>query len=414
MAKLSELAKWMIEHPSSIREIMSLVAEFEKHPEKWPRKLIYLAGGWPQDSPPQILKSKTIEITQNEDFWRKSARYSPTLGYPSIREAIINYEKVIWGRNVTVDNIAFGLGSSEQIGAIFLAILNPGDEVILTSPGYLNYKRQLDLEMKLKAKVKYWKIITDDGVFQPNIDELEALVNEKTRLVIITSPGNPDGQVWDDEVVNGILDLAEEKNFYVLFDLAYRAFIFDEKGVPKYLSKSVGDWDIWCCTLSKELRTPGWRASYLLVPEHLLRAIDTIEQARTLAPVSLVQMILTNLFMDNKALLELKRFYQEGVEKYKSIAKKTVDLLRGIPDLSILEPKGGFYVFFDVSKYDRNSKKIWKELIHEYQVALAPGDDFNGFTGWLRLSFAPVVETPEVLEEGLNRMQEYFLRKRHT
>ena len=412
MPKMSDLAKWMIDHPSAIREIMTLVAEFEKHPEKWPRKLIYLAGGWPRDSPPEVLRTKLMEVINDDDLWKKGARYSPTIGFPDIREAVANYELVIWGRKITAQNIVFGLGSSEQIGAIFLALLNPGDEVILTSPGYLNYKRQLDLEMKLNAKAKCWKIISEDGIFEPKIDDLSNLVTDKTKLIIITSPGNPDGQVWDDDTVNALLDFAEDKQIYILFDLAYRAFIFEETYKPKYLSKTPGEWDIWSCTLSKELRIPGWRASYLIIPENLLRALDTIEQARTLAPVSILQLALTKLFSEDAALSELKAFYEEGARKYAAIANKTVSLLKEIPLLNVLEPKGGFYVFFDVSRYDKDSKKVWRELINEYQVALAPGIDFNGFEGWLRLSFAPVVETPEVLVEGLNRMREYFQSKR--
>jgi len=411
MPKMSDLAKWMIDHPSAIREIMTLVAEFEKHPEKWPRKLIYLAGGWPQDSPPEVLRTKLMEVINDDDLWKKGARYSPTIGFPDIREAVANYELVIWGRKITAQNIVFGLGSSEQIGAIFLALLNPGDEVILTSPGYLNYKRQLDLEMKLNAKAKYWKIISEEGIFEPKIDDLSNLVTDKTKLIIITSPGNPDGQVWDDDTVNALLDFAEDKQIYILFDLAYRAFIFEEAYKPKYLSRTPGEWDIWSCTLSKELRVPGWRASYLIIPENLLRALDTIEQARTLAPVSILQLALTKLFSENAALSELKTFYEEGAKKYAAVANKTVSLLKEIPLLNVLEPKGGFYVFFDVSKYDKDSKRVWRELINEYQVALAPGIDFNGFEGWLRLSFAPIVETPEVLIEGLNRMREYFQSK---
>lgn len=402
----------MIEHPSSIREIMSLVAEFEKHPEKWPRRLIYLAGGWPQDSPPDLLRDLIKDILENEELWRKSARYSPTIGYPDMREAISKYEKYIWNRNVDPANIIVGLGSTEQIGAVFLSILNPNDEVIFTSPGYLNYKRQLDLEMKHSVEVKYWRIINEDGEFKPDFDELQNKISEKTKLIIITTPGNPDGQVWSDEQISTLLDIAEEKEVFILFDLAYRAFIFDERNIPSYISKSPGEWDIWSCTLSKELRAPGWRASYLLVPDELIRAIDTIEQARTLAPTSLIQIILTNLFSKDILLGKLKEFYVKGAKRYAEMAKYTIKLLRSIEGIRVLEPRGGFYVFFDISSYDKSSKRVWRELIEKYQVALAPGVDFNGFEGWLRLSFAPVIETPDVLEEGLNRIKEYFMSKK--
>ena len=72
---VSDLAKWMIEHPSSIREIMNLVAEFKKYPERFPRPLIYLAGGWPQDTPPRILREKMSQIASNDSLWVKAAQY---------------------------------------------------------------------------------------------------------------------------------------------------------------------------------------------------------------------------------------------------------------------------------------------------------------------------------------------------
>ncbi|MHA1616545.1 MAG: pyridoxal phosphate-dependent aminotransferase [Candidatus Njordarchaeales archaeon] len=402
---ISDLAKWMIDHPSSIREIMNLVAEFRKHPEKFLRPLIYLAGGWPQDPPPEVLKEKALEVLAEKDSWIRAAQYSPTLGYPDIREAVVNYEERIWGRKINAENVVFGLGSTEQTGAIFLSLLNPGDEVIFTSPGYLNYIRQLELELGKTARPKFWKIIRN-GRFEPDLDELQNMITSRTKLILLTSPGNPDGQVWSDEMISALYDIAEDKKVYVAIDLAYRAFIFKEK--PRYLSKTLGEYEIFICSLSKELRTPGWRASYLIVPPDLVRAIETIEQARTLAPSSPIQVILTSLFNDNEALRRLADFYEAGRVKYRNVAEKTVSLLKEIENIYVLDPEGGFYVFFDVSKYNPDSKKVWMDLIKEYQVALAPGVDFNGFDGWLRLSFAPVVESTDKLYEGIARIREFF------
>jgi len=406
---VSKIAKWMAEHPSSIREIMSLVAEYKKHPEKFPRELIYLAGGWPQDMPPRILIDKLKEVITSEDLIRMSASYSPTIGYPDLLEAIVQYEKEVFSRSVEPEEIVFGLGSSEQTGALFISLLDPGDELILTAPGYLNYERQARLELLGNVNIRYWRVIKD-GVFSPDLDELQSLITKKTKAVVITTPGNPDGQVWTDEIIDGLSDLAEEKDFYILIDVAYRAFIFYEK--PKYFSRKRREKEIYICTLSKELRIPGWRASYVLLPYDLARYLNTIEQARTLAPCSLVQTTLIKLFNDKNALSEVKKFYEEGTKKYEKAAKLTVDYLSRIPQLKILEPQGGFYVFFDVSYYEKSSRKLCNELLQKYQVALTPGIDFNGFEGWIRLSFAPVVESQEKLIEGLERMIKFFEEKR--
>ncbi|MEX0568304.1 MAG: pyridoxal phosphate-dependent aminotransferase [Candidatus Njordarchaeota archaeon] len=407
---LSNIAKYMIENPSSIREIMELVALYEKHPEKFPRPLIYLAGGWPQDPPPSILKEKFLEVIQENDLWKRGARYSPTIGFPDLLELIPVYEQKIFGRkNLENKNIVVGLGSTEQTAAIFRLLLDEGDEIILTKPGYLNYHRQICLETSLKAKIKYWSII-NDGKFEPSIDDLNDLITPHTKILLITTPGNPDGQIWNDAILKQVHELAEDHNFYVILDVAYRAFVFGN--IPDSFQRSTWEKEIWVCSFSKEFRAPGWRISYVIMPNELVRAFNTIEQARVLAPVSPVQMMLIKLFSDDYALKELKKAYIAGAKKYSEIASNTVKILREIESLEVLEPHGGFYVFFDVSSINPNDKIVWRELIDQKQLALAPGTDFNGARGWLRLSFAPVVETPEKLWEGIERLKEYIEEKR--
>lgn len=407
---LSNVAKYMIENPSSIREIMELVAQYEKHPEKFPRPLIYLAGGWPQDPPPLVLREKFLEVIKDDNFWRKGARYSPTIGFPDLLELIPRYEERVFGRkNLDPKNIVVGLGSTEQTAALFRLLLDEGDEIILTRPGYLNYNRQVCLETSLKAKIKYWNILSD-GEFRPSVDDLNDLITHRTKILLITSPGNPDGQVWNDAILRHVHELAEDHNFYVVLDVAYRAFVFGD--LPDSFQRDVWEREIWVCSFSKEFRAPGWRISYVILPSDLVRAFNTIEQARVLAPVSPIQMLLIRLFSDDDALKELREAYIRGAKKYSEIASSTTRALKEIESLNVLEPQGGFYVFFDVSIIDPDDKLIWRELIEKKQLALAPGTDFNGARGWLRLSFAPVVETPDKLWEGIERLKEYIEEKR--
>lgn len=395
----------MLERPSSIREIMTLVAEYEKHPEKFPKPLIYLAGGWPQDPPPEVLRTKLREVINDDKCWIKAARYSPTVGYPDLIERIPEYEYRIFGRKISAQNVVFGLGSSAQTAAIFKLLLDPGDEIILTKPGYLNYARQLDLELNSGVKIKYWPIIEDD-VFKPSFDVLNEMITKKTKALLICTPGNPDGAVWSDSQLRAAHDLAEDHGFYVIIDAAYRAFIWD--GDKRPLEREPLEREIWICSFSKEFRTPGWRASYVIIPEELRRPLDTIEQARTLAPVSLIQMVLIKVFSDTEALADLKRYYEYGAKKYAEVSREVAKELKDIEGIKVLNPQGGFYVFFNISAYANDDKIIWRELIDKEQLALAPGSDFNGAKGWLRLSFAPVVETPQVLREGISRLKRYF------
>jgi len=189
MPHISRVGRYAVENPSAIREIMTIVADFEKHPEKYPRKLIYLAGGWPQDPPPPVLREALREIVEDEEAFNLSARYGPTKGEPDLIEAIKRYEEAVWNRRLRgEDAIIVGAGSTELTAAFMLACMDPGDELVLTCPGYLNYKRQAEVEGLLGFKVKWWPVVKDHA-YEPDPGELSVLLTDKTRLVIVTTPG---------------------------------------------------------------------------------------------------------------------------------------------------------------------------------------------------------------------------------
>ena len=398
-----------MENPSAIREIMNIVADFERHPEKYPRKLIYLAGGWPQDPPPPVLREAARELLEDENAFNLSARYGPTKGVPDFIEAIIRYERAVWGRPIRPDEdaIIVGSGSTELTAALMLACLDPGDELILTTPGYLNYKRQAEIEGLLSIRVKRWPTVKDHE-YAPDPGELADLITDRTRLVIVCSPGNPDSMVMEDDVLDGVLDVAEEKDVWVMLDLAYRAFCFSDE--PRYLSRPRRPNEVVMCTFSKEFRVPGWRLAYVIASPELVEAMTAIEQARTLCPSTLAQKIIMRALASEERFKAIRAYYDAGRQKYARVAKLTLEALNdAMPRAVPLEPEGGFYVFFDASAYDKNSRRLCKRLLDEVQVALTPGLDFD-MEGWIRLSFAPTVENPGLVQEAMERIKSVLSR----
>ena len=402
---VSDIAKYALDNPSSIREIMSVVTDYREHPEKYPRKLIYLGGGWPQDPPPKALIEAAREIVEDELLFNESARYGTTRGQPPFIRGLIKYEREVFNRKVFPNEILIGSGSTDLIGATIIACINSGDEVIVTRPAYLNYIRQLQVEMKLNVGIKAWNLIKNYE-FNPSLDELQNLVSSKTKLMILTSPGNPDSQVISDEILSGIVDIAEDKGFWVMIDVAYRAFFYNSP--PRYISRDRRENEVWMCTLSKEMRIPGWRLAYLIGDPSLIRAIEVIEQARVLCPNRFVQEVMTRVFLDEDRLKEVKEYYEIQRKLYSKIALYTYEKLKSnIDGLKVLKPEAGFYVFFNHEEYEYSSKKVCNDLLRKWQVALAPGVDFL-MDGWTRLSFAPCVLNPEVIDEGVDRMKNYF------
>ncbi|HDD68958.1 MAG TPA: pyridoxal phosphate-dependent aminotransferase [Candidatus Korarchaeota archaeon] len=403
---LSQVAKYALENPSSIREIMSVVADFRKHPEKYPRRLIYLGGGWPQDPPPEPLRKAFLQIAENKEEFRLAARYPPTRGDPDFLEALVIYEREIFGREVEEAELLSGIGSTDLAVALFFSILDPGDEVILTNPCYLNYTRQIEIVSRLGVSIKRWPTIKD-GEFSPDLDELQGLITDKTKLILLVTPGNPDGQVFDEKIFEGVVETALDKNVFVAIDIAYRAFHY-ETGIPSYLSRPRRENEIWIATLSKELRVPGWRMGYLIAEPELIRAIETIQQAMTLCPAHPQQLAFVKMLSQEDIIRELRSFLlEETPKKYHKIASLVCDELDKVPHIRYLRPAGGFYVFFDVKEILEDSKTFVSQLLNDWQVALAPGVDF-GMEGWVRLSFAPVVEDQELLVEGMERIRKFI------
>ncbi|HDH07254.1 MAG TPA: pyridoxal phosphate-dependent aminotransferase [Thermoproteales archaeon] len=407
----SSISEYAVRHPSSIREIMTLVTDYRVHPEKYPRPLLYLGGGWPQDPPPPILREKLLEIASSVETFNQSSRYGATGGEPELIDLLIEYENKVFGRSKPgSEEIIIGSGSTDQTAAVFLSILDPGSEVIFTRPYYLNYTRQLEIEFQRTIRVKTWDIIKDHR-YDPALDDLQELITDKTSLIVITSPGNPDSKIIPEEVYKGVLDIAEDKGIWVILDLAYRAFTFKEP--PRYFSQPRRENEIIIATLSKELRIPGWRISYVIADPELVKRINTIEQARILCPSRLVQEVLIRLFSDSKSFAILREFNRKSSEKYSKVAYSTYEKITSeIEGINALKPDGGFYVCFDITAYTNNSKEFCNRLLKEWQVALVPGVDF-GKEGWVRLSFAPVVETPEVVDEALERMKQFLGSLRH-
>ncbi|RLG51293.1 MAG: hypothetical protein DRN96_05635 [Thermoproteota archaeon] len=404
--KVSSLARYTLENPSSIREIMSVVEDYRLHPEKYPRELIYLGGGWPQDPPMEELREALCEVAESSELFRFSSRYTPTRGRGDLLELLCSYEKEVFGRSCESSELMLGCGSTDLTTALMRAVVDSEDTVVVTRPTYLNYSRQLAVAAGLSPRLVYWNCL-HDGRYSPSLDELQELISErKPSMVIIISPGNPDGKVMPPEVYEGVADIAEDKGIWLMVDVAYRAFCFSE--YPSYYSRGRRECEIWMCTLSKEMRAPGWRLGYIIADPELIRAVETIEQASTLAPSSIAQAALVKLLSREGIFRRIREFYSKGAERYAGVAAEACQALRkAAPEARVLEPDGGFYVFFDASRYLRSSRELCSRLLSEWQVALAPGVDF-GCEGWVRLSYAPVVEEPHKLREALERMKAFF------
>lgn len=406
MQRVSEKARFFLKNPNVLREIMNLIEESSKKHLR--EKLIYLAGGWPQDPPPEFIKEAMKNVIYDESKFSRCYQYGPTRGLSETIEAIKDYEKEVYGRNIEEENIMIGNGSTELTMALFEILVQEESEIILTRPHYLNYYRQALLTSNMKARIKYWNLFRNydnEIVYEPDLEELKSLITDKTSLILLTSPGNPDGQILSDELFRGISEIAKDKGIFLVTDLAYRGFCYTER--PSYLSSDLEENQVFICTFSKELRIPGFRMAYIIASRALVKYLEVIEQTSQLCPNNLTQKILAELITAPGNLVKINEFIEKGRELYRKTAILTYEKLREISEFKILKPKGAFYLFFNHEKVERNSRKFCEELLKEQQVALAPGVDF-GLDGYTRLSFSPGVLKPELILEGIERIKAYL------
>jgi aspartate aminotransferase len=401
--------KYLIENPNVIREIMNLIEEVKKEPTKFPRKLIYLAGGWPQDPPPPLIKKIITNIVEDEKKFLRTVQYGPTRGLTETLEAIVLYEEEMFNRRISEENIFMGNGSTELTFSLLNTILDDDSEIILTRPHYLNYLRQIILATNPSIKIKYWDLV-QDYEYDPSLDKLQNLITNKTSLILLTSPGNPDAQILSDETYKGIIEIAKDKGIFVVTDIAYRGFWYYRK--PQYFSKDIEENEIIICTFSKELRIPGLRIAYILTNnKEILRRLEVIEQTINLCPNNFTQKIIAELLGNKENIKIVSEFIEKGRLLYKRISEFTYENIKNLEGIYTLKPEAGFYVFFNHEKIERNSKKFCGDLLLKKQVALAAGYDF-GLDGWTRLSFSSAVLNPEIIKEGIARINEFITEEK--
>jgi aspartate/methionine/tyrosine aminotransferase len=321
-------------------------------------------------------------------------RYPPAKGFQDLREAIA--EKLRTENKIIADpdsEIFVSVGAMQVIFNAILHLIDPGDEVIVIDPGY-DYYSQIRLFQGVPVSVPAY----EKNGFKVNPSDIQAAITDKTKLIIINSPSNPTGALFDESILRKIASISQEHDISVLSDEPYEHIIFDGK---KHISiaafEGMQDRCISAFTMSKSYAMTGWRVGYVAAPkpiidemeklmEHMVSGVSAVAQRAALAAICGPQDCVAEM---------LKKY-----EKRREIVYRGLNAIDGI---SCILPESTFYSFPNVSRIGLSSWDLAKYLVRQHRVALVPGSIFgkNG-EGYLRLSFAA---GEEKLEEGISRMQ---------
>lgn len=331
-------------------------------------------------------------------------KYTPASGIQELKEAICTKFKDFNNLEYKPNQIVISNGGKHSLTNIFSAILNPGDEVIIPAPYWLSYPEIVKLADGVPVYIRGEK---EQG-YKVNAEQIQAVITENTKALILNTPSNPTGMVYSREELQAIADVAVKNDIYVVADEMYEYLIYgdDEHISIASLGEEIFKRTITCSGVAKSYAMTGWRIGYTGSSTEIAKLMGSVQSHQTSNPNSIAQ----------KAAVEALNGPQDTVEAMKQEFDKRrkymFERVSVMPLLSTLEPKGAFYLFVDVNEVLKKEYKgevigttdrLAAILLEDYAVAVIPCGDF-GFDDHMRLSYAISIAQ---IEKGLDRIEEF-------
>lgn len=368
--------------------------------------IVNLSAGEPDFSPPEEAKNAVIEAVQ-----KNLSKYTPAPGTQELRSLIAkktNLQQKEIKSEWTQSNVVVSNGGKQALFNAFLALINPGDKVLIPSPFWISYPEMVKLAGGVPVLVK--TKFSNGFKMSPSELETALLENEGVKLLILTSPNNPTGSMYSKEEYSEIGKVLSEnkkaESVFVVSDEIYDRIVLSEKKFCSFLDAcpNLQDRTVTVNGLSKSAAMTGWRIGWTVSNQEIAKAIITLQGQSTSG---------VNALSQSAAVAALKieeSNFDWQIEKYKNRKELAMNILTSISDLKILNPDGAFYLFIGVGSYFRNGEdsiSFSERLLKEGKVAVVPGTPF-GEKEFIRISFA----TDEAsLVEGCKRLKEFLSKK---
>jgi len=380
--KQYEISERYVYLPSSeFAEIMRLAAEG--------KDIISLGPGEPDFTTPQHII----------DFAKKKldegyTHYSPPIGRFELRKAIAKKLKKDNKINVKPDEIMVGCGSQEALFLATLALLDPGEKMLVPNPGFLAYIPMVETITGVPVSVP----MLEEDSFEYNPDTIEKLVDKRTRILLINSPSNPTGRILKKKTLEELADIAIEHDLIIFSDEAYEKIVYDKnKHICVGSLNGMKDHVITFQTFSKSYAMPGWRVGYAAGPEDIIDSMTRMHIYCGLCSPTVSQLAAT------EALEGDQRCVKEMRDEYDRRRKLIMKRLNEIPKITYLKPEGAFYFFPNITGLRMKSTEVVHFLLKKAKVLTVPGTEFGKYgEGYIRMSYATAYEK---IEEALNRIE---------
>lgn len=372
--------------PSGIRKFFDIAATM--------KDVISLGIGEPDFTTPEPILQAGIRSLQKGE-----THYTSNWGKIELRQAIANNLKNLYGVSYNpADEIIATVGVSEALYLTMVAILDPGDEVIIPTPCFVSYQAEVLLAGGVPVEIPS-KI---ENNFQLDPDEVRAAITPKTKVIFVGYPSNPTGAVAERETLLEVAKIAEEHNLLIISDEIYDRLVygFEHVCVPA-LDESIKRRTILLGGFSKDYAMTGWRIGYACGPANIIKGLVRIHQYTIMsAPTTAQDAAIEAMKSGNK-------YVEEMVMEYDRRRKLLVSGLNRL-GLQTFEPRGAFYAFPNIRASGMDDETFAETLLKEEGVAVVPGNAFGpGGDGFVRACYATAYEK---IEEALQRMERFMSR----
>lgn len=356
------------------------ILEKAKAMEAAGESIIHLEIGEPDFDTPEPIKRAGIAAIEGGH-----TKYTHSLGLIELRNAVAGHMKSNYDVTIDPAQTLVASGTSNALFLALAALLDDGDEVIMSDPGYACYPNFVKF---LGGKSVFVPLLEKEK-FQLDPDEIAKKISGKTRAIIINSPANPTGMILDKDVIKAIASLGP----LVISDEIYHGLVYE--GEAHSILEFTGN-AIVIDGFSKRYAMTGWRLGYAIVPPIFLRPMQKMQQNFNISANSFVQ------WAGIAALKESAPYVEKMRVVYSKRRRFLLDGLKKIGLKADHEPQAAFYVMVNINRFGKDSLTLASEILEKAKVAVTPGVDFGpGGEGFIRLSYATSIEN---IEEGLTRL----------
>jgi aspartate/methionine/tyrosine aminotransferase len=348
--------------------------------------IIHLELGRPDFDTPAHIKDAAIRALAEG-----KVHYTSNYGIPELRNAIAAKFKTDNGLEYDpTDEIIVTVGATEGILRSMMAMLNPDDEVLIPAPSFPCYTRCAHMAGAVPVSVP----LKEENGFAPQVADFRSRINAKTRMLVINTPNNPTGAVYDPQVMEALAELAVAEDLIVLADEIYEKNIYE--GIPHCsiaVFPGMKDRTITLNGFSKSYSMTGWRLGYLASGREMIAALIRIRQYATVCPTSFAQ------YGAVAALEGSQECVAQMMTSFDSRRLMVIDRLQAMPGISFMKPRGAFYVFINTARLEKTPQEIVEALLDEAKIAVVPWGAQH-----IRISYANSYENLSKAMDALERV----------